>query len=108
MRARVIGFDARARLVSALMTFTHFGPEKGASLRLKSGGPIMTCEGDCPSPIKNDKGKWVQCSWFAGTTPRRKQFPVEALERVSEAERLEALEAARARRAGTAGRAKKK
>jgi len=103
----VVGFDGRPRLVSALMTFTHFNPRKGAIVRLKSGGPIMTCEGSCAAPEKDDPSKWVQCSWFSGSTPQRKKFPVEALEGVSDEEKQAALQA-RARRSGTAGPARKK
>jgi uncharacterized protein YodC (DUF2158 family) len=50
----------------------------GETVKLKSGGPIMTVDSD-----ESAIGGLVQCSWFVGTKRETGGFVAETLERVN-------------------------
>jgi len=50
--------------------------KKGDTVRLRSGGPLMTVSG---KPAYCGDDKWI-CVWFDGTTQKRATFAAAALE----------------------------
>ena len=54
----------------------------GTVVKLKSGGPKMTCTG---AESDYNPGQ-VNCQWFAGSNLKNRWFPPESLEIVDESE----------------------
>ena len=50
---------------------------KGDSVRLKSGGPLMTVENIGKQQYRDDEFAW--CVWFEKTVSKRDTFPLFAL-----------------------------
>ena len=55
--------------------------ETGTVVKLKSGGPKMTCTGE-----DDNSGRQAECQWFAGSKLEFGYFPFESLEVIDESE----------------------